>query len=143
MARVMREDAGLQVVFDGSGAALEVTARHPSNRVGNIGGLAAQPDVAYDGPDYLQPDADHDGAFAGVTTPAVSGRLTPRLWWMAAAVVLPLLVIIAVLGGVLGSRSHSAPAVSAVPTAASPNAVSINNNTGMTAIAWQLTDSVR
>ncbi len=142
MAREMREDAGLQVAFDGSGAALEVTARHPSNRVGNIGELAAQPDVAYDGPDYLQPDADHNGAYAGATTPAVSGRLTARLWWMAAAVVLPLLVIIAVLGGVLGSRSHFASPASPVPTASSPTASLINNNTDLTAVAWIGTDHV-
>lgn len=144
MARERREDAGLQVVFDGSGAALEVTARHPSNRVGNIGELAAGPEVAYEGPEYLQPDADHGGACVGVDTPAVSGRLTPRHWKIAAAVVLLLLVIIAVLGGVLGSRSrfHSAPPASLVPAASSPTASLINNNTGLTAVAWIGTDHV-
>lgn len=149
MAREMREDAGLQLAFDGSGSALEVTAQHPGhnpnatrNRVGNIPELAARPDVAYAHSEYPKPDADHDGAYAGVITPAVSGRVTPRLWCMAAAVVLPLLVIIAVLGGVLGSRSHSAPPASPVLTASSPTASLINNNTDLTAVAWIGTDHV-
>ncbi len=142
MAREMREDSGLQVVFDGSGAALEVTAQHPSNRIGNNGALGAGPAVAYEGPEYPQPDADHSGAYVGVDTPAVSGRLTPRHWKIAAAVVLLLLVIIASLGGVLGIDSRSAPPASLVPAASSPTASLINNNTGLTAVAWIGTDHV-
>lgn len=154
MVREMRDDAGLQVVYDGAG--LELTDQQPglelksmSNRLGTYSELPAGPDAAYDHPEhlksdaayghpqYLKPDADHGGAYVGVNTPAVRSKLTPRRKWMIGAVVLLLVVIIAVLGGVLGSRSRSAP--SATPPL---NASSIINNTGLAALAWQDTDNV-
>lgn len=49
---------------------------------------------------------------------------------MIGAVVLLLVVIIAVLGAVLGSRSRS------------PSPSSINSNTGIAAVAWQDADNV-
>lgn len=148
MACEMREDAGLQLVFDGSQTALEVAPQHPghhlnamSNRTGNMDELAAGPDVAYVHPEYSQPDAHHSGASVRIATPAVSGRPRPRLWWMTAAVVIMLLVIIAVLGGLLGSRPRSAPAVSVASTAASPAGTSINSNTGTVVFATPTADA--
>lgn len=147
MAREMRDDAGLQLLVDGSGAGLEPVPQQPgqpphatSSKVGNFVELD-QPDAAYHHPQYIKSDADYSRAYDRTTTPAPKRTLTRRLRWIIGAVVLLLVVIIAVLGGVLGSRAHSASAAAASPTA-SPNASSINSNTGMTAVAWQDTDSV-
>ena len=143
MAPEIRDDAGLQVVFDGSGAGLEPASQHPghglrpiSNRTDNIPELAAQPDAASGHNQYTNPDADNSCPYAEKTVPAARGWLTLGPRWMIRAVVVLLIVVIAVLGGFLGSLSHSAPAASAVPTAFSPNASSINNDTGMAAVAW-------
>lgn len=149
MAREMRDDAGLQLLVDGSGAGLEPVPQQPgqqppnatSSKVGNFVELE-QPDAAYNHPQYIKSDADYSRAYDRTTIPAPKRTLTRRLRWMIGAVVLLLVVIIAVLGGVLGSRAHSASAAAASPTASAPNASSINSNTGLTAVAWQDSDSV-
>lgn len=56
MVREMRDDAGLQVVYDR--ASLEVTDQQPGHELNAM------------------------NAYVGVNPPAVRSRLTPRRWWM-------------------------------------------------------------